>query len=384
MEPEELLAIAGRGEDSSNEFKVNLNNAVSAAEEIAAFSNSLGGYIFVGVTDDGEIVGLSTEDVKRINKLLDGAASENVRPSVTLHTENIEFPQGLVMVVTVREGSRKPYFTTSGKIFVRTGTSKKTVNSPEELRRIYQSSRLINGDEIPANGLTPADLDVDYFRSFYESKYGESLDAHEFPLPQLLENMNLVKEGTLNVACALLFTQRVQFYLPAFIVKAVSYPGHIIDEEKYLGSRDIEGKLVDVFQQTISFVINYIRDVQGKGNVNAQGEPEIPRIVLEEIIVNALIHRDYFVSAPIRIFIFSNQIEIISPGHLPNNLTIENIKNGNSNIRNPVLASFATKILPYRGLGNGIRRALQAYPNITFTDDHEGNLFKVIIARNNQ
>ncbi len=74
-------------------------------------------------------------------------------------------------------------------------------------------------------------------------------------------------------------------------------------------------------------------------------------------------------------------MEIISPGHLPNNLTVENIKSGNSNIRNPILASFATKILPYRGLGSGITRALKAYPDIHFEDDRDGNLFKVIIPR---
>lgn len=88
---------------------------------------------------------------------------------------------------------------------------------------------------------------------------------------------------------------------------------------------------------------------------------------------------NHFISAPIRIFIFSNRIEMVSPGHLPNNLTIENIKAGNSNIRNPILASFATKLLPYRGLGDGIRRAIKAYPAIDLIDDRENNLFKVII-----
>ena len=112
-----------------------------------------------------------------------------------------------------------------------------------------------------------------------------------------------------------------------------------------------------------------------------KNEYGLAKIVFEELVANALIHRDYFISAPIRLFIFSDRIEIISPGHLPNNLTIENIKYGNSNIRNPVLASFATKLLPYRGLGNGIRRALKAYPNIIFTDDLDGNLFKCIIKR---
>jgi ATP-dependent DNA helicase RecG len=102
---------------------------------------------------------------------------------------------------------------------------------------------------------------------------------------------------------------------------------------------------------------------------------------LEELLTNALIHRDYFISAPIRVFIFSDRVEIISPGHLPNNLTVENIKTGNSNIRNPILASFATKILPYRGLGNGVRRALKEYPDIDLLDDKASNLFKVVIKR---
>ncbi len=74
-------------------------------------------------------------------------------------------------------------------------------------------------------------------------------------------------------------------------------------------------------------------------------------------------------------------MEIISPGHLPNNLTIENIKMGNSNIRNPILASFASKLLPYRGLGSGILRAYKAYPDIELINDRQNNLFKAIIKR---
>jgi predicted HTH transcriptional regulator len=108
---------------------------------------------------------------------------------------------------------------------------------------------------------------------------------------------------------------------------------------------------------------------------------EIPKISLEELVANALVHRDYFISAPIRIFIYDNQVEIISPGHLPTNLTIENIKNGISMIRNPIIASLAAKILPYRGLGNGIRRALKEHPQIEFIDHREGNEFKAILKR---
>ena len=169
--------------------------------------------------------------------------------------------------------------------------------------------------------------------------------------------------------------------MPVFIVKAVCYPGNDIHLDRYLDSQDITGKLADVFHQSLSFILGNIKHVQFDQNVNAVGEPEIPRETLEELLANALIHRDYFVSAPVRIFVFSNRVEIVSPGHLPNNLTIANIKSGNSNIRNPILASYATKILPYRGLGSGIPRALKAYPDIEFIDDREGNQFMVVIKR---
>ena len=93
-------------------------------------------------------------------------------------------------------------------------------------------------------------------------------------------------------------------------------------------------------------------------------------------------HRDYLISAPIRLFIFDNCIEIISPGHLPNNLTVEKILSGNSNIRNPILVSYVAKgLLPYHGLGSGIKRALDAWPQIDFVDDHEGNLFTATVHR---
>ena len=83
-----------------------------------------------------------------------------------------------------------------------------------------------------------------------------------------------------------------------------------------------------------------------------------------------------------RLFIFDDRVEIISPGNLPDHLTIEKIRSGNSVQRNPILASFASKgLLPYRGLGTGVRRALQDWPQIQFVDDRDGCLFTTRIER---
>ncbi len=87
-------------------------------------------------------------------------------------------------------------------------------------------------------------------------------------------------------------------------------------------------------------------------------------------------------NAIIRLFIFDDRIEIISPGHLPNNLTVEKIRTGISNIRNLILVSYAAKgLLPYRGLGFGIKRALEDWPDISFTDDREGCMFIATVHR---
>lgn len=382
METEELLAIIARDEDSRHQFKADVNNASSLGAEMVAFSNSAGGLILIGVNDaDGLRTGLTRDDIGRINQVVANAATNNVRPPINPVTENIQLPDGLVIVVYVDQGISKPYMDTQGFAWVKSGSDKRRVTAREELQRMFQEAALVHADETPVGGSSVSDVDQEFFDTFFENEYGERVEDQDVSRVQLLENMNLAKSGQLNICGTLLFASRPQIRLPVFIVKAVAFPGVDIEDEQYIDSQDINGKLSDVFQKVLGFVLANIRHVQNEKGINSVGEPEIPRIVLEELIANALIHRDYFVSAPIKVLVFADRIEIVSPGHLPNNLTIENIKMGNSNVRNPILASFAPKILPYRGLGSGIKRAIKVYPDIELIDDRDGNNFKVIIKR---
>ncbi|WP_018416828.1 RNA-binding domain-containing protein [Teredinibacter turnerae] len=381
METTELIDILSRGEDSRHQFKADITNVDALAAEIVSFSNTSGGRIFIGVNDDGSVRGLSGADLARLNQLVANAASQNVRPAVNPVTENVPHPAGAVMVITLADGVNKPYMDKNGTIWVKSGSDKRRATSREEIQRLFQQAGLVHADETPVAGLGAGDVDMSYFEGFFEQQFGEPLARHNQPLPQLLANMNLMTQGQLNVAGSLLFAKAPQYVLPAFIVKAVAFAGNEIEDERYIDSRDISGKLADIFQQTVGFTIANTRADQGEQGVNSQGQSEIPRIVWEELVANALIHRDYFISAPVRVLVFLNRVEIISPGHLPNNLTIENVKAGNSNMRNPILASFASKLLPYRGLGSGLLRALRAWPSIELNDDRVGNLFKVVISR---
>jgi len=256
------------------------------------------------------------------------------------------------------------------------------VNSKEELRRLFQFTNQFHADELPTKAGIDK-LDKLRFRDFLRDVYKQEYPDSPAELIRLLQNMNLAADdGRLNLAGVLLFAEQPEWIVPQFVVKAIRYPGDKIHATDYLDTEDFSGPLPKIFEGALAFVMRNLRKVQAGRGVNAPGLPEIPEAVFEELLVNALVHRDYLVSAPIRLFIFDNRIEIISPGHLPNNLTVEKIRAGNSNIRNPILISYVAKgLLPYHGLGSGIKRALEKWPAIDFTDDHDGCLFTATVHR---
>ena len=385
MEAIEAIDLIGRGEDSRTQFKETVTNPESLAGDFVAFSNSKGGRIMIGVNDQGTVVGLSAADIHRINQLISNAATDLVRPSINPETENISLRGQLVMVVTVSEGISKPYADNKGVFWVKSGANKRRVTSREEVQRMFQSAALVHADAVPVEETTAEDIDLEHFGGFFERQYGEpidkGLDRMGVSLVRLLNNLGLAREATLNLAGLMVFGRRPQRHRPAFVIKAVSFVGNDPAGDKYRDSQDIEGCLRDLHKGTMSFLTRNLRRLQGDKGINTEGDLEVPPAALEELVVNMLLHRDYFVSAPWRVMMFDNRIELISPGALPNNLTVENIRNGVSIMRNPLIASFATKELPYRGIGTGVRRALAAVPDLDLDSDHERNLFTARIPR---
>jgi len=381
MDAIELLEILEKGEDSQHQFKENITNAVSLAGEMVAFANAKGGMIIVGADDNGKPIGLSTNDINRLNQLVSNTATNNVKNPINPITENIKVGDNLLMIVHIAEGIDKPYMDNNGVTWVKSGSDKRRVTSKEELRRLFQSSDLVHADEVPVTRTTENDIDLNYFKTFYKNNYDEDIEKSDLTLMQLMNNLNLAKDNNLNLAGLLLFGKEPEKNKPAFIIKAVSFVGNDPVGDKYRDNVDIKGKLKLQFEGAMDFLKRNLKYTQQDKGINTLGDLEVPPIALEELIVNALMHRNYFINAPIRLFVFDDRVEIISPGIIPNNLTIENIKSGNSNIRNDIITSFATKELPYRGIGTGIRRALKQYPDIDFINDNEGETFVAIIRR---
>jgi predicted HTH transcriptional regulator len=350
---------------------------------MVAFSNAEGGLIVIGVNDKtGALDGLSFEEIQATNLQLVNVASQSVFPPVIITTETVTVNGNNLIVVGIKEGISKPYKDRLGSIYMKNGSDKRRVTSNDEISRLLQSSKVMYADELPIQGSSANEIDVEYFKDFIKKKFNKNFEDLGIELKQSLENLNLMKDDSLTLAGLLFFCPNRQKYRPQFSVQCVAVNSTEITGNNFADNEPpFGGNLKDVFDQTITFIGRNLKKIQSGDTFNSQTSWEVPYEVFEELIVNSLVHRDYFINSTIKVFIFSDRIEIISPGKLPNSLTVENIMSGISIPRNPILQTMAQHALPYKGLGTGIMRAISIYPDIQLINEQEKERFIVIIKR---
>ena len=143
----------------------------------------------------------------------------------------------------------------------------------------------------------------------------------------------------------------------------------------------MEGNLKHQFDTIMRFFKRNLKSVQVKPDFNTIGELEVSPDALGELVANCLVHRSMCYGAPIRIFIFDDRIEIHSPGTLPGDLSVDDVRNGVSMPRNSFLFQNAILMLPYTGAGSGITRVLEKCPDAKFENDESKYEFIVTIPR---
>jgi len=378
-----LLNLIKMGESSKVQFKVRINDTYKVGTEMFAFSNTKGGLLIIGVDDKtGDVNGLSFEEIAETNKLLANAASDNVRPQIFIETETVEIDNKHVIIVRVAEGLSKPHTDNKGIIWLKNGSDKRKVVAREEMARLLQNSGNLFADETLVHGTTLNDIDEKLLGAFIQKKHEKSIRDLGLPTAELLSNMGMQKNNSLTLGGLLLFGKNPQQFKPTFTVHCIAVKGNDISSNSYRNKKEpFIGNMQEVYDKTMSFIVQNLKEVQKKEGFNTLGELEIPIETIQELLVNALVHRDYFINSSIKVFIFDNRIEIISPGKLPNTLTIKNIKMGTSVIRNPVLYSNAAYLLPFQGVGSGILRAYNKYPDLELVNDTDRELFIAIIKR---
>ena len=389
MEPLELSELIQRGESSAIQFKERIikgkqSDAYDIAVEMVAFSNTSGGLIIIGVNDKtGSLNGLSFQEIEATNQLLLNASSDNVKSPIIIFTEQVKINEHTLIVTHIKEGKEKPYRDNKGIIWVKNGSDKRKVVSNDELKRLLQSGGNLLAEEEPVYSTTINNFDEELFSSFFEKKNkGKKVSDLNQSLIQILNNLGFAKDETLTLAGILLFGKNPQRFKPMYTIQCISFVGNEISGAEFRDNEPpFEGNISVIFEKTMNFIVRNLRKVQVEKSFNSIGQLEIPKEAIEELVVNALIHRDYFISSTIQVFIFDNRIEILSPGKLPNSLSVENIIVGRSNARNPILFTNARHLLPFVGVGSGIPRAISLYPEIEFINDQERERLTVIIKR---
>lgn len=395
------------GEVSKVQFKERLLDSYDIGCELVAFSNARGGTLVVGVKDKtGSVNPLSYLEVQETTNTLGNIASENVVPAILVDVETISVDGGSLVVAHIKEGVNKPYHDNRGIVWVKNGADKRKVFDNAELAEMMTDCGSFSPDEAGVRDATIKDLDENTIKTFLSNKFEKvlvrkglvgdalreaSLDtvcsaiASGHNGEKLLRNLRFIRpDGKITVAAMLLFGKYTQRWLPVMTAKCICFVGNSLGGTQFrdkVNDADIEGNLLHQFETIMDFFTRNLRHIQVGKEFNSQGVLEIPYISLVEFSVNALVHRSLNATAPIRIFIFDDRVEIHSPGTLPNGLSVDDIVVGTSMPRNMFLFTNAIHLLPYTGAGSGMLRALSENMNVSFTNNDRTNEFVITINR---
>ncbi len=362
------------GEDSVTEFKeirlgkrsVISPNPESLAEEMVAFANAEGGTLFLGVDDQGIVKGIPKDHLGVVERWIVNIASNNCDPPMVPVIRKMRLPdtQGesvTIMLAAVRE-SIYVHRTTSGRWFIRVGSSKRNLTQAELSRLLQQRDRSFVFDEQPVYNATKADLEVEKIKSYFS-------EAVTIPFKNLLLNTRITirNENGIDrptVAGLLAFSPTVQKYLPSAYIEAAVYRGFELDSNDLIHSKQIKGTASEQIDDALLFVERFMI-IAAKKPVGRIDQPQFNLGAVFEALVNAVAHRDYSISgSKIRLFLFADRLELYSPGDLPNTITIENMP-FRVFTRNQLLVSFLSRMKNketnqsyLESRGEGVRRII--------------------------
>jgi len=359
MKEEYVRALISFGEGTGLEFKRDEVEAEKIAKTIVAMANGQGGFILLGIDDRGNICGLKRAKPEQwVMEISRGG----VKPYIKVDYYEVFFGDSKVGVIKVPLGIDKPYYIEENKrktYYVRAGSTNSEATR-EELRRIYQASGVLHYDECGLLTSSPDDLDYSRLSKYFlESRGIELAGLDNEETLRILVNTNILSEEegrkVATVGGILLFGKEPAHLFPSAEVIFVAFSGKgVVDEilDRKVLSSALAGNIDDVCR----LIYTNLSIPESIVGLKQKRDWPIPEKVLREGVVNALVHRDYTISgASVRIFLFTDRLEIRSPGRPPNTVTVEKMKMGVRVHRNPLLVDTMEKLHYVQKAGLGIR-----------------------------
>jgi len=359
------------------EFKSEAVKAADLADEIVALCNSEGGEIWLGIEDDRSISGLSRSYEADVMNICRSAC---IPPVIPVY-ETLEIDGKSIARITVPKGKDKPYYTSLHKYFIRVGSTKR-VASREELLRLFQASGAIHYDVVEIDRAKITDLDMSRISEYFSRYHISFQEEPEEGKYRLMKNTDIIGEQLIPTLSGLLvFGMSPERLLPQSGISFAHFAGTEITE-LLIDKKNITGPIPRQADDCLSAVKANI--LIGSAIIGARrvDHPHYPDKVFRELIVNACVHRNYSIQGSnIRVFLFNDRLEVISPGTLPNTVSIEKLSVGTSFSRNPTLMRFMENLGYVDKLGRGLpmvcQEAAKLGKAVRFYED--GHEFKVVL-----
>ena len=379
MNVTEMLEIIRNGENSTVEFKRDDVHPDVLAKEMSALLNFEGGHILLGVEDSGAISGLARSRQETERWVMD-VAHNNIQPSVIPSWSAVVLDDGkeIGVVYLPDDSPGKPYKAKRGNAwvtFIRRGSTSREATRDEE-GRLYQDAHLMRYDIRPVLGTSLSSLDRKRLENYFEVVLNRDLPSEDDDdaWRKTLANIDILTETSHNTvttaAGLLLFGEYPNRRLPQAGITAVAFPTNekdydTTDEEIIRGplvsilssrKRVVEKGVID---RAIDFVARNMGSIAWLEGGRRRRKRSYPLEAVREAIVNAVAHRDYTLTGTdIEVSLYDDRLEFVSPGRLPNGVTVEKMSEGLRSARNELLKEILRDYGYVEHFGLGVRRRI--------------------------
>ncbi len=362
---ERIREAIKNGENSYIEFKEFPIKPEQLAKELVAFSNFRGGTLFLGISDKSEITGVEKSGLE---EWVMNAVSNLIEPTIIPAYQEFKTDSKTIAIIESEPGSAKPYALKKGSArfyYIRTGSTCRLADR-EQLRRLFQASGALHGETLPVSKSAFGDLELltvkKYFNEYRKFETPQ-LDQNNEWIKLLINNEYMVKtelnNNALTIAGCVLFAEEPQRLLFQAGVSAAAYKGVEKDYDTF-ERIDISAPVSPkgLIRECLLFFQRYLSGESLSGTMQRERKWSIPEEVLRETLLNAVAHRDYTISANTEISLFKNRVEIISPGSLPNSVTVERMKAGCRISRNQIITQTLKDYRLIEHMGMGVRNKI--------------------------
>ena len=359
IDAEALSALLAGGENDRRLMLPAKTTIDALAEGLAALANAHGGVAIVGVTKGGKPQ--KENDPAALHERVVQAGLLTDPPLILPTPQTVEVDGHPLVIAQIPPGLPHIY-SLHGRYLTRTAGQNRPLTTPE-LRRLLFDRADAGFENSVVTGATLNDLDRELIRRYWETiQAGPQEDVGQLLLSRGCVVVAEDVDYAPTVAGILLFGRAPQRFLRSAEIVCVRYPGPEMSDE--FVRQEIDGALGDQIRQAESFVIGNMRRGMRIAGITREEVHEYPVAVVREAIVNAVAHRDYSIRGEgIRLLMFSDRLEVYSPGRLPGHITLDNLLDERYS-RNESIVAVLSDLGYIERLGYGIDRMMTAMHNL--------------------